>query len=60
MTTAKKCQGHLGPLYPKYGSVFLSFWSRKAAFLSFRLLQEELPQLRLNILPNINSKSRLV
>ena len=40
----------------QYGSVFLSFWSKKAAFLSFRLLQEEMPNLRLNILPNINSK----
>lgn len=48
-------QGHLGPIFPQYGSVFLSFWSKKAAFLSFRLLQEEMPDLRLDILPNINS-----
>lgn len=54
--SGKRRQGHLGPIYPKYGSVFLSFWSKKAAFLSFRLLQEEMPNLRLNILPNINSK----
>jgi len=51
----KDSKGHLGPIYPKYGSVFLSFWSKKAAFLSFRLLQEEMPNLRLNILPNINT-----
>ena len=50
-------QGHLGPIFPQYGSVFLSFWSKKAAFLSFRLLQEEMPDLRLDILPNINSKT---
>ena len=55
--SGKRRQGHLGPIYPKYGSVFLSFWSKKAAFLSFRLLQEEMPNLRLNILPNINSKT---
>lgn len=52
----KRRQGHLGPIFPKYGSVFLSFWSKKAAFLSFRLLQEEMPNLRLNILPNINTQ----
>lgn len=49
-------QGHLGPIFPEYGAVFLSFWSKKAAFLSFRLLQEEKSDLRLDILPNINSK----
>jgi hypothetical protein len=45
--------GHLGPVFTQHGTAFLSFWSKKAAFLSFRLFQEELPHLRLEILPSI-------
>ena len=52
----EKVQGHLGPIFPQYGSVFLSFWSKKAAFLSYRLLQEEMTDLRVDVLPNINSR----